>query len=112
MNEDYPIFVKWLSILDWLMDRAESFPKSVRFTVSSRLVNLSLEIMDGIIELIYSRNKAKMINQANLKLEKLRVLIRICFKRRYLSAKQYEYIAEEINESGRMLGGWKKYETG
>ena len=82
MNEDYPIFVKWLSILDWLMDRAESFPKSVRFTVSSRLVNLSLEIMDGIIELIYSRNKAKMINQANLKLEKLRVLIRICFKRR------------------------------
>ncbi|MBU3915144.1 diversity-generating retroelement protein Avd [bacterium] len=95
------------------MDRSESFPKSVRFTLSSRLVNLSLDMIELIVEAIYSSpgNRHAIINRMNLKLEQLRVLIRIAMDRKYLSFRQYEFIAGEINETGKMLGGWKKHET-
>jgi hypothetical protein len=114
MKENYPIFIKWSKILDWLMDKVETFPKSVRFTISTRIVNLSLDIMEMIVESIYSQShkRISIINQTNLKLEQLRVFIRITMERRYLSSRQFEYIAEEINEAGKMLGGWKKHEKG
>ncbi len=114
MKENYPVYVKWTKILDWIMDRAESFPKSVRFTISTRMVNLSLDIMELIIESIYStpQKRGAVIDRTNLKLEQLRVFIRIAMERKYLSARQYEFIAKDINEAGKMLGGWKKHETG
>ena len=112
MKENYPIFVKWHQTLDWLLNRVESFPKSVRFSISTRIVNLSLDIMELIVDSIYSPppKRAAIIDQTNLKLEKLRVFVRICMERRYLSLRQFEYIAEEIDEAGRMLGGWKRSE--
>ena len=36
MLSDYPIFEKWYSLLDWILDRVDSFPKSVRSTVSDK----------------------------------------------------------------------------
>jgi hypothetical protein len=45
-----------------------------------------------------------------MKLEKLRILFRICHSRHYISTHQYAYIAACINESGKLCGGWmKKY---
>jgi hypothetical protein len=43
-----------------------------------------------------------------MKLEKLRILFRICHSRHYISTRQYAYIAGCINESGKMCGGWMK----
>ena len=108
MNEDYPVFRKWYVILDWILDRCENFPKSVRFTISTRISNISLDILEKIIEAIYSRNRLEILQNANLDIEKLRVFFRIAFERKYISSKQYEYISSELNEFGKMVGGWIK----
>lgn len=112
MKENYPIFVKWSKIMDWLMDKVETFPKCVRFTISTRIVNLALDIMELIVESIYtpSQERISIINRTNLKLEQLRIFIRIAMERRYLSSRQYGYIAEEVDIAGKMLGGWKRHE--
>ena len=107
-NEDYPVFKKWYGILDWILDKGETFPKSVRFTLSSRLSNISMDILEGIIEAIYSKQKTYILKRINLYIEKLRVLFRLSFDRRYISVKQYEYISAELNEFGKMIGGWLK----
>jgi hypothetical protein len=39
-------------------------------------------------------------------LEKLRVLLRICHDERHLDHKGFEHVARNIDEAGRMLGGW------
>jgi hypothetical protein len=41
-------------------------------------------------------------------MEKQRVLFRIAHDRRYISTRQYEYIAKAIDEAGKMTGGWRK----
>jgi len=108
MKEDYPVFVKWSDATDWILDTIEKFPKSVRFTISSRIGNLTLDIMEGIIEAIYTKNRAYILERINLYIEKLRVIFRISFKRRYISKNQYEYVSTMLNETGKMIGGWKK----
>ena len=110
-NEQYPVFKKWYHLLDWILNRCEQFPKSVRFTLSSRIVNLSLDILEGITEAIYSRERLYILDNLNLYIEKLRILFRISFERHYLSVKQYEFISREINEVGKMIGGWRKHCT-
>ena len=108
MREDYPVFVYWQETLDWILDRVEGFPKSVRFTLSSRIVNLSLDVLEKIIEAIYTKQRGAILDRINLDLEKLRVLFRIGFNRKYIAMNQYEHISVRLNDTGKMIGGWKK----
>ena len=108
MKEDYPIFTKWYKILNYIIDKVEKYPKNVRFTISDRIINLSFDIMESIIDSIYSKNRSHILDDINLYMEKLRIYIRISKDRKYLSLKQYEYLSDEINEIGSMVGGWKK----
>jgi hypothetical protein len=108
MKEKYPIYVSWSETLDWLLDRTERFPKSVRFSLSGRIAALGLDVMERIVEAIYSRRRAHILRQLNLDLEKLRVLLGISYRRRYISCRQYAYISAKIDETGKMAGGWAK----
>ena len=108
MREDYPLFRKWYGLIDWILDKSEKFPKSVRFSFSSRIANISLDVLEGVIEAIYTRERRAILTAINLQIEKLRVFFRLSFERKYLSSAQYEYISSEMDEFGRMIGGWKK----
>lgn len=105
---DYPVFTHWYKTLGWILNRIEGFPKDVRFTVSNRIANLSLDIAERLIEAIYTKNRRPILSEVNLKLEKLRILFRLSMDRRYISMKQHEYISTQLNETGKMIGGWLK----
>ncbi len=107
-KEDLPIFIKWLDFVKWLLVTTDSFPQKARFTFTDRLINLALLIVEDLVEARYSRNKTAILRRANMNLEKLRVLIRICFETRVLPRKAYEQASQNINEVGKMLGGWMK----
>ncbi|MCP4399317.1 MAG: diversity-generating retroelement protein Avd [bacterium] len=107
-SEDPIVFVKWMEFLKWLLPLLEKFPKRVRFTVSSRIENLALDLVEDLIEARYTHQKQQILRRANLRLDKLRVLLRISCEQRYISYKAYEYAIRAINEVGRMLGGWMK----
>jgi hypothetical protein len=108
MKENYPLYVKWFETTDWILETVEKFPKSMRFTLSGRIVNMTLDVLEGIIEAIYTKDRAHILDRINLYMEKLRVLFRIAYKRRCLSTSRYEYISSHLEEAGRMAGGWKK----
>lgn len=103
-----PLFVHWMEFLKWLLTTTENLPKRVRFTFTQRLENLSLDIAQDLVEARYSRQKRNILERINLKLEQLRVLLRLCFEMNYLSQKQYEFASRQVNEAGKMVGGWKK----
>ena len=105
-HQDLPIFVKWLDVLRWLLPVTERFPKRVRFTFSDRIVQLALDLVEDLVEARYSRDKRMILQRANLRLEKLRVLLRLSYELRYLDYKRYETVCRDINEVGKMLGGW------
>ena len=108
MKENYPLFVHWYKTLDWILTTVERFPKNARFTLASRAADAALDVMESIVEAIYTRKRGHILDRINLLIEKLRVLFRIAHDRHYLSTRQYEHIAKALDEAGRMTGGWKK----
>lgn len=105
---DYPLYEHWYKTLNWILDRCDRMPKNTRFTVNNRIVQLSVEIAEWIIEAIYSKDRIELLKAMNKNLEKLRLYFRICKDRQYLNVKQYEFISREINKAGAMCGGWMK----
>ena len=107
-HEELQIFQRWETFLDWLLNQTEKFPKRVRFTFSTRLDNFALDILEMIIEASYTKEKLDALRRINLHLEKMRVLVRICNKRKILANKHYEHAIRELYAVGRMNGGWIK----
>lgn len=108
MKEDYPVFLHWYQTLDWILSAAERFPKNARFSLASRLADAALDTMELLVETIYTKDRLHLLERVNLSLEKQRVLFRIACDRKYISIKQHEYIARALNDTGRMVGGWRK----
>lgn len=109
MTDDYPLFVHWYRTLDWILTSVERFPKKVRFSLASRIADEAMDALESVVESIYSKNRVFLLGKLNLNLEKLRVFYRIAHDRRYISNRQYEFIAQAIDEAGRMAGGWRKH---
>ena len=97
---------KLYDVITWLLGRVERFPRSQKFTLGDRTVNLALDTLELLIEATYTRKRLPLLQKANVQLEKLRYLIRLCHDFKLLSAKQYAFISAEINEVGKLIGGW------
>jgi len=108
--EELPVFTKWLEFLNWLLPTTEKFPKRVRFTLAQRIDNLALDLVEDLVEARYTRGKAPVLRRANLRLEKLRVLLRVSHQQKHLPNRQYEHAVRVLYEVGRMLGGWIKWQ--
>ena len=107
VGDNLQLFTKWCDFLKWLLDTTEKFPKKIRFTFSTRIDNLALDILENIIEYKYDReSRRRGYRKINIKFEKLRILLRLCFQLKHISSRQYEYAAIQINEVGKMTAGW------
>jgi hypothetical protein len=88
----------------WFMDRTQRFPRNYRNTLTRWVEEQLWGILDLLIEAAYTRHKLPLLEQSNLRLQKLRFLARVCKDRQCLS--QYEYAARTINALGtRWAGG-------
>ncbi len=112
MGTEIPAVTKLYDIILWLMPQVEKFPRDYKFTIGDRLINLLLDSLELIIESAYTKEKQQPLRKCNLQIEKLRFLIRIAKDKKCLSINKYAYISKEINELGKMVGGWIKAESG
>jgi hypothetical protein len=107
-EEDLPAFIKWSEFVQWLFPHTEKFPKRARFTLALRIENLALDIIEDLVEARYTRNKTAILRRINLRLEKMRILLRFSHGFRYLSTRSYEFAVKTLNQTGAMIGGWIK----
>lgn len=112
MNKDPELFVKWYDFLKWILVKTEKFPKSVRFSFSNRINNLALDVVEGIVEAMYSKKKIDILRRIDLNMEKLRILLRLCNDLKHLDYKGYEFASLKLNECGKMVGGWRRNQEG
>ncbi|MDY6933130.1 MAG: diversity-generating retroelement protein Avd [Spirochaetota bacterium] len=87
---------KVYDLLLWIIPVLESFPRNQRFLLGNRIEESLLDIMDLIIQAVYTKEKMSYLKEANLMIEKLRYLIRLSKDFKYLSIKKYEYIFLEV----------------
>ena len=104
------IFTKTYDLLTWLMSITEGFPKSQRFVLAKRLQDAALDFYELIVRARRVPDRAEVLFEADLKLEQLRLYVRLCAdpKLKLLNPSQYEHGARLIDEIGRLLGSWIK----
>ena len=108
--KEIPILPRLYDLILWFSPKISQFRKKYKYALGDRITNCFLDILELIIEAKYSsKKKDHFLRKANLNLEKLRFLIRLAKDLQCLSIKSYEYGAKQINEIGKMVGGWEKH---
>jgi 23S rRNA-intervening sequence protein len=92
----------------WLVPTVEKFPRAQKFLLGDRIQSIALDVLEGLVEATYTRNRAPVLRAVNLKLEKLRLLFRLATDLQILGLRRYEHAARSIDEVGRLVGGWLK----
>lgn len=67
-----------------------------------------LEVLENIMAAsqMAKREKLPVLERASMKLNFLRVFIRLMYETKGIDMKKYVALQESIDEIGRMLGGW------
>ena len=110
MNADATILNKTYDFLKMMIPLLGKLPRDQRYLIGNRIQNLVSDILELLIEAYYGprpERKSKLLS-VNIKLEKLRFFIRLCYESNYISSRQYRLILEQLQEIGRMTGGWIK----
>lgn len=107
---DVPIFKKTYDLYKIFYGYREMVSKRNRYTIWQRCENLILDILENILKAshLLKADKFPVLEEASLKLNLLRVFLRLCKEVKAIDNKKYVLLQEMIDEIGRMLGGWIK----
>ncbi len=107
-RETGPALESHLRFLAWLIPTVERFPRRQKFLLGDRIQTSALDVLERLIEATYNKRRGAALAAANLGLEKLRFLCRLARELRYLDHRRYEYSARSLDQTGRLVGGWRK----
>lgn len=109
-NFDIPIFRKAYDLHQTFHGYRDAIQKRDRHTIWERCENALLDIIEGILAAseAYKAEKLPILKQVSIKLNLLRVLIRLAKDSKVIDIKKYLALEEMIDEIGRMLGGWMR----
>lgn len=108
VDQDIPILKKSFELYKIFHEYRKLIPKGDRFTVYERSESLIIEVIEYLAEAGYMNrgNKVEILERASVKLNTLRLLIRLMKETKALDLKKYTNLQVIIDEIGRMLGGW------
>jgi hypothetical protein len=111
MNDlDIPIFKKSYDLYKVFYDLRLTVPKQDRYTLWQKCENLLIDVLEGIIFASHQSKLDKLptLDKTSVKLNFLRVCIRLMKDIKAIDTKKYIIIEANLDEVGRMLGGWIK----
>ena len=107
-REELVIITKTYDLILWSCNHTSRFPRQHRFVLGERLERTLYDLLETLIQAKYSRERMPLLNEANLKLEILRFQIRLAKDLQCLQVKSYGFAAQQIDEIGKLVGGWLK----
>jgi four helix bundle protein len=110
--KESPIFTKTFDLLAWLLPATLKFPREHRFVLAQRTQNAAFNFYEAITAASLSRQRDQFLDQADIELQRLRLYIRLCFRFQFFNQGQYEHVFDMIEEIGKILGGWRKKQSG
>lgn len=103
------LLTHWEAFVPWLLDHCGRWPKSARFSLTQRVENHALDVLEHLIVARYQpRQRAGSLREANLVLERMRFLCRVARARKLMSSRAFEKAMTDIDDAGRMIHGWRQ----
>ena len=84
------------------------FPKTLLYTLGFKIDSYFLEILENIFIASYLNKERKppYLQKAAAKLDLLKFFLQISWEIKALNTKKYIAFSEQLNDIGKMLGGW------
>ena len=108
-TQELNLLTKFEEMMDYAHKMINQFPKHQRHTSAARIELVMLDAMELIIEANLKYHKKTTLRDLDIKLHLLRRLVRRCHAWGYVSHKAYEVWSRHLQEIGRILGGWIKW---
>lgn len=105
------IFKKSYDFSKWLFQHTNKFPKSHRFSVAIKIENGILDFLRIITVANHRQKKLPLLRAADEELISLRIFLRLSQDLKFISTSSYEYAIRQLEEIGKMLGGWIKSQS-
>ena len=88
-------------------------PKDTRYTLCGKVESLLVETVEAVFVASFLTKEKKLpyVERAARKLDLAKFFLQIVWEIRALDNKKYALISGELNEIGRMLGGWVRQVT-
>ena len=102
------VIQKTYDFIKWYIPILNRLPQSHKFTLGERIINQLYDLLEGLINAKYSRQKLAQLESLNNKLDLLRYQTRLLHDFELISFKRYEYINEQLKSIGTDLGAWIK----
>jgi len=107
---DIPIFKKTYNLYKRFYEFRKTVSRQDRYTIWQRCENIMLDILEDILlaSQISKSEKLPVLERVSLKLNFLRVFLRLMKDVKAIDNKKYITLEETVDEVGKMLGGWIK----
>jgi hypothetical protein len=102
------VLQKQEAFVAWFLNHTARWPKAARFSLTQRLENHALDVLELLVQARYEpAHRPRALHEANLRLERMRFLLRAARDARVESPKGFESAVRQLDEVGRMLHGWR-----
>ncbi|MGH8916865.1 MAG: four helix bundle protein, partial [Actinomycetes bacterium] len=84
------------------------FPKRDRYSLGSKIDTITLEILEFLFKtsVVSREQKLALLQTISAKLDLLKVLLRLAHDNKTMGTKQYLSLEMQLQEVGKMTGGW------
>ena len=106
-----PIFQKAYDLTIVIYRCTSKFRREYKYTLGAKLKETIIEFLDWVIRANSERDKTPALKEADMRLERLRIYVRLGHDLEVIGIKKYEILCRNMDELGRMIGGWKKKQS-
>ncbi|MEM7201643.1 MAG: hypothetical protein AAF628_15350 [Planctomycetota bacterium] len=93
----------------WLLMRTARWPKRVRWTLTQRLENHCLDLLESLTVARYRpAERPRQLEASNLRLERMRRLLRLARAVQACPTGAFEKALRQLDLVGRMMHGWRR----
>lgn len=109
--EDLLIYKQYVELMHYTHNILLKFPKYERFALVENIKNqtfIGLELIIRSYKSYKKEDKLFHLTELDVKMKLIKVLVRIAYKNKYISSKNYSAWCKKIANICNLMGGWMK----
>jgi hypothetical protein len=104
-----PIFQLAYKLTLEIYQITHQFPREYKYTLGQKLKEISADFLDFIILANSQEDKLPSLKEARLRLERLRIHIRLACDLKIINLNRYESISRSLEDLSKQLSGWQEW---
>ncbi|EKD57310.1 MAG: hypothetical protein ACD_57C00347G0001 [uncultured bacterium] len=107
---EIPLLGKLYDFYKNLSQSIEKFPKTKRYGLGQKLDQVALDLIELIVQASYLQREQKLpvLEKSIVSADLLKILLRLAKDTKAIDNKKYLQLESNLQEIGRMIGGWKR----